>query len=586
VNTGNLSLLLGSRPRKRALAQIFCRRTIWPLNDHVVGRGASRPPLGRHFTASTRNAKHNYVPWTTPGLLPVHLSGRPGPHAVRSVVEKKAAPASARTSGEKPATAPAHPVRPAGQEPENDLGSIRSEQKPENDLGRNRSEQEPVNDLSRIRSKLSLWDADERQAQALPNPNASLLPLHQSDTIHVLGLNPSGLYIAHTLAGCGTIPPVRFILDKYYQYRQWSQNHQCLTLYRGDERIVRHGVVAEPAFGYQAKASMIHNLIVTVSAGRVVDTIGLIKHRLNHNSTICLVNDGLGVAEALIDAYFPDVLSRPVFILGHFTAAVGHTGNSFAVSEVRRGRLYLSLFSQQGERNFRIKFHPPLERIDRATRLIRLLTAIPQLRASGHPMPDLLAYKLPRVAFRTIMEPLAALFDCRYDYLPKDRHARILMDQLVGELSSVVSRFPECRDSAKLRQFTITESLRREAFRKLMQQRTADSPMRAQVGRGWEIDLEFLSGYFARRGREVHARVAALEAVMRAVRAKQNVLLKRLAEEIPFEGSGMAQGVGVAVPIDPSETVEAVEEAIDPYGVFEELRQVEPSNDSLGGTRF
>ena len=560
VNTGDLFMLSGSRPAPRALAQIVCRSTRWPLNKTVVGRGASLASSGRHFTSSTRNAtqgRGKCLSWKS-AKLPPHLIDRSGPFAILSTSspplgEQEVTAPEAQYSGQEPATSPARPAMSAEQEPGNEL-EPGNKLEPGNEQAP-RNEQAPENELDRIRSKLALWDADRpRHVPTLP----TLPTLQQSDTIHIMGLNPTGRYIAHTLAGCETIPPVRFILGKYHQYRQWVQHGKRMTLYRGDTRIDRLNIEAEfvpERVSEQQEAvgsgDIIHNLIVTVTAGGVVRALGPIAHRLNHNSTICLVNDGLGVAEALVDAYFPNQLTRPVFLLGHFTTSLDYTGSRFSVAEVRPGRLYLSLFAPQANDirgQFRVKRHPPLERTSRATHFIRLLTAMPGLHATGHSIPEFLRHKLPRVAFKTVVEPLAALFDCRYIHLPNNRPASILMDHLIGELSSVVSRLPECRESEKLRQYTLTESLRRDVFRRLARQRTADSPMRAQIERGWDTDIDFLAGYFVKRGREVNARITVLEAVMWSVRAKENVLLHKLANEIAFKGAETFEGPGGPVP--------------------------------------
>jgi cytochrome b translational activator protein CBS2 len=401
--------------------------------------------------------------------------------------------------------------------------------------------QKEPEELDRIRSKVALWDSEERKVDTRPRLGVDIPLFKPSDQIHVMGLDLTGRYIAHTLAGCQTIPPIRYMLHRHYLYKQWKETDKQLTLYRGDMSIVRRRVIAEYMSREDAEdeiGDVVDNLIVTLPASQVLQAIGDIKHRLDHRSTICLVNDGLGVAEALIEAYFPDESRRPIFILGHFTTSLGHTDTRFSVSEVRPGRLYLSLFSPQGQeanQRFRIKRHPPFERTARGMHFIRLLTAMPGLNATGHPMPDFLRYKLPTVAFRTIVDPLAALFDCRYDYLPTNAYARQLMDRLVGELTRVVSLLPECRDSQKFRQFAYSPRLREEVFHKLMRQRTADSKMRAQLGRGWDTDVEFLSGYFVRRGREVQATVTTLDAVMWAVKAKQAVVVEKLAGHIPFE---------------------------------------------------
>jgi cytochrome b translational activator protein CBS2 len=257
------------------------------------------------------------------------------------------------------------------------------------------------------------------------------------------------------------------------------------------------------------------------------------------------VNDGLGVAEALIEAYFPDQSTRPTFILGHFTTSLGHTGSRFSVAEVRPGRFFLSVFSPPepgGGERFYVKRHPPLERTVRATHLIRLLMAMPGLNATGHPMSDFLRFKLPTVAFRTIVDPLAALLNCRYDHLPTNPYARHLMDRLIGELSHVLARFPEFRQSRRFRRFAATSALREAVYKKLMLQRTADSKMRAQFARGWDTDVDFLSGYFVRRGREVKATVTTLEGIGAAAKARQVILLKQLEADIPFETTESPQG--------------------------------------------
>ncbi|KAK4151910.1 hypothetical protein C8A00DRAFT_16731 [Chaetomidium leptoderma] len=409
------------------------------------------------------------------------------------------------------------------------------------------AEQEGQGQLGRIQSKVALWDSEERQAHAGVSLPLGKQPLQPSDQIHIMGLDLAGRYIAHTLAGCRTIPPVRYMLHKHYLYREWYGGSKQLTLYRGDISIARRRVVAEyipEELVEQAEQAelqlkdVIHNLVVTLPASHVVPALGHISDRLDHRSTICLVNDGLGVAEALIDAYFPDELKRPIFLLGHLTTSLGHTDDRFSVSEVRPGRLYLSLFSPQGRvagQGFDTKRHPPLERTARGTHLIRLLTAMPGLNATGHSMPDFLRYKLPTVVFRTIVDPMAALLDCRYDYLPKNRYARQMMDRMIGELSRVISRLPECRGSNRFRQFTVSSSLRDEVFHKLMRKKRADCKMRVQIRRGWDTDVEFLAGYFVRRGREVQSSVAALDSIMWAVKAKQVVEREKLDGDIPFE---------------------------------------------------
>ncbi|KAK4130145.1 hypothetical protein BT67DRAFT_465219 [Trichocladium antarcticum] len=393
----------------------------------------------------------------------------------------------------------------------------------------------------RIQSKVALWDSGVREVAA---PAQVMRPFDTSDQIYVMGLDLTGRYIAHTLAGCQTIPPVRYIIHEQYLHRKWDEANRRLTVYRADKRIVRDRVIVEDTSELvDSSQDIIENLIVTVPAGQVVQALENIQHRLNHRSTICLVNDGLGVAEALTEAYFHVEAKRPIFLLGHFSTALGHTDQRFSVQEVSPGRLYLSLFTKAREPDarVRIKSHPPLERTARATHFIRLLTAMPGLNATGHPMTDFLRHKLPTIAFRSIVDPLATLFGCTYDQLPGNMYARQLIDQIIGELSHVVSRLPECRNSELSRQTAVVSMLRKEVLRKLMLQKNADSRMRANTGRGWNTDLDFLAGYFIRRGRELQANVPTLNSITLAVKAKQMIRKARL-EQLKAQGGGLPKG--------------------------------------------
>ncbi len=532
MNTGNLSQLLGSRPPARAFAQIPYKRIPWFLNSIVAGRGASRRLLHRDLTTATYipAQEHNshYRPWNGPRGLPPHLLHAAGPMSI-APTSKPSQPAK------KPAT---QPVKEPASQPVKELAddepaAVRaSPVEP--------AEQERRPELDRIQSKVALWDSEARQADARPQAVAEVPMFTPSDQIHVMGLDLAGRYIAHTLAGCQTIPPVRYLIHSPRLYKQWGQAGSKLTVYRGNTSVATRRVVGQYISEDPSESQsdgVIDNLIVTLPAAQVVQALGHIRHRLDHRSTICLVNDGLGVAEKLVQAYFPDESRRPIFLLGHFTTSLGYTRHRFSVTEVRAGRLYLSLWSppEVAGQAFTIKRHPPLERTTRAMHLVRLLTAMPGLHATGHPMVDFLRYKLPTVAFRTIVDPLAVLLDCRYDELSANPYARQLIDKLIGELSRLVSRLPECKQSQKFRQVAVGSSLRHEVLHKLMLQRTADSKMRAQVGRGWDTDVEFLAGYFARRGREVGANVPTLDSLMWAVKAKQVEVLKELEADVPFE---------------------------------------------------
>ncbi|KAK3336205.1 ketopantoate reductase PanE/ApbA-domain-containing protein [Cercophora scortea] len=390
---------------------------------------------------------------------------------------------------------------------------------------------------------LDFWEAQEQQAKedVLDRPPP---PPYQppSEQIHILGTDVVGRYIAHALAGCRTIPPVRYLIHRYNLWTAWEQAGRRLTRRRGAELDVRGRVVGEYCpknkhFKTPLNYERIDNLIITVPPGSTVSALADIRHRLDYRSTICLVQTGLGVAEALIDEYFPNVETRPTFLLGHLTTAVGSTGQHFSFAEFQPGRLYLSIFEPSAGKGMKriIKHHPPIERTQRATHLLKLLTAMPELNATGHPMADFFRQKLPSVAFRAVADPLAMMLDSAYNEVARNTYTRQLMDQFLGDITHVVARLPECRNQQKFAVFFQGNQLRKFVYKKLRLKDDADSPMRNDMGAGTHTDLDYLTGYFVRRARELSVPVPRLENLMLLVKAKKMAMISQRNDDIPLE---------------------------------------------------
>ncbi|KAK4162489.1 ketopantoate reductase PanE/ApbA C terminal-domain-containing protein, partial [Cladorrhinum sp. PSN259] len=560
VNTGNLYLLVGGRPQLRVFARIPRRHTAWFLNNDSAGRGASQLLVNRHFTTTGPAPVPNWEPASAeaavaseaPTLAETSISTtdreriQPEPAApdqerveVQHADQSEAAqPTNHVESREK--------VRQAGRS----QNKVQAEAVQQADPVKPMSWESPVQETvkydaerERIRSKVALWDQEEKAPETKIVPLAEEQRFTPSDHIYVMGTDPVGRYIAHALAGCESLPPPYYMLHAYGLGKGWHRAGRRITVYEDDKIIPRDRIIAvdtSTAADYEqdVKGMVMKNLIVTVPAAHVLRALKPFVHRLDHRSTICLVNDGLGVAEDIIQAYFPSVLKRPTFLLGHFSTKLGHTEDQFSVEKVREGRLYLTLFQQTVAdplvRN-RFRRHPPIERTQNAQHLLRLLTAVPDLYASGHPPQDFFRYKLPTIAFHAIIDPLTVLLDCTYDKLPGSTYARLLMDQMLSEVCVVVSRMWECRNSQKFQQFATSSKLRDEVWHKLMRRQTASSRMRTEAARGRDTDIDYLCGYFVKRGREQGLSVYTLDTVISEVKAKQQVAQARKAIDIPFE---------------------------------------------------
>ena len=367
-----------------------------------------------------------------------------------------------------------------------------------------------------------------------------------TDQIHVMGLNIQGRYVAHTLAGAETIPPPIFMINRWNLLMRWNEAGRCLKLHREKQVIVRDRIRAQftpPIRGphpRKEKDTHISNLVVTVPAGHTVEALGQISHRLDHNSTIVLIQEGLGVAESICKAYFPIESQRPVFILGHLTTRLGLGDQTFEFGEVRPGRLFLTVYTPHSDNigplaPIVIKKHPPTLWQRRGAHLLKLLTSIPELNATGHRTDEFLQMKLPAVAFRAVADPLATILDSTYDKIPENPNARELMDRMLSEVADVVSHLPELKGLEQFRVANALPFMRSEVFHRLKRKGTADVPMRRLTSMGLDTDIGYVTGYFVIRGKMLGVPVKALETLWSAVKAKQQVLAERRKRYVPFE---------------------------------------------------
>ncbi|KAK3952918.1 ApbA-domain-containing protein [Pseudoneurospora amorphoporcata] len=540
VKAANLYSFTGSRPHLRVFGRIPCRHTRWCPSNTSVGRGASasgfrsiQPDVQiRSFLAISPPLRDLIPRASHPQVAPYPLQKtRQASSEAHSRLATPDAPLPKRSDAQVPSETVPKPVADGGSEPEVAKEQYR-------------------NPTKEFFDKLEEAALDEQKLAQTIRKEGEKKPwtdlFQPSDLIHVMGLNVQGRYVTHTLAGAETIPPPIFMINRRNLLQRWVNSGKCLRLHRQKQVIVRDRIKAEftlPIQGHDPRKQNdkhISNLIVTVPAGHTVEALGQINHRLDHNSTIVLIHEGLGVAEAICKAYFPIESQRPVFILGHMTTRLGLGDETFEFGEVRPGRLYLTVYTPQSENigpaaPFVIKKHPPTLYQRRGSHLIKLLTSIPELNATGHRTDDFLQLKLPAVAFRAVVDPLATILDSTYDKIPENPHARQLMDKLLSEVADVVSHLPELKGLEQFRVANALPFMRSEVFHRLKRKGTSDSPMRRLNARGKDTDIGFVTGYFVMRGKKLGLSVNALESIWSAIRAKHQVMAEKRMREVPFE---------------------------------------------------
>lgn len=366
-------------------------------------------------------------------------------------------------------------------------------------------------------------------------------PTEQESTeksVHILGYDPRAFYIAHELAGYEFLDPVKLLLHKQILMNNWKYEGKRLILWEGAKRTFRDRVEAEWVGTGRMRRSDEHikQLIVTLPCAATKSAIENIMHRIDHRTTICLIQDGLGVVEELNAALFPDPTSRPMYILGNMTASIGHYRKIFFSSILKKpGKLYLTALDRGVGLLPFFKFHPPIERQTNATQFLRTLVTTPNLGAGGYSLENFLIKKLPTMVFQSIIEPMSIVLDTTYDQILANQHAIELADELLDELFNVIWAIPELTNSSKVIEHCGKDALRKYTLKRLAGKGQAQSPFLGRVRAGRMVDIDYLNGYFVKRAKELGVKTPQNEMIIDVVKARveeRNTQMKGL---IPFE---------------------------------------------------
>lgn len=357
-------------------------------------------------------------------------------------------------------------------------------------------------------------------------------------TVHVLGFDPKAYFIAHCLAGYEYLNPVKLLIHKRVIWNTWEREGRRLLLLQGANRVLHDRAEAEwIGTGHMARSNEhIEQLVVTLPCHQTREAIENIRHRIDHRTTICLVQDGLGVAEELNATLFQDPTTRPTYIIGHSTAYIGHYKPAFFSSMLRNpGKLYLTPLERGVGLPF-FSFYPPIERRVHGVKFLRTLVGTHGLGAGGFSLENYLVKKLPEMVFQSIIEPMVIALDTTYDQVLRNQHAILLADELLEELFNVIWALPELTNSSKVVRFCGMEALRKHTVSRLANKGNSQSPYLTHVRAGRTVDIEYLNGYFVRRGEELGIKTSRNQMIMEVVKARVAWRKKQLQGLVPFEG--------------------------------------------------
>ncbi|CAL5866512.1 uncharacterized protein PFLUO_LOCUS721 [Penicillium psychrofluorescens] len=381
--------------------------------------------------------------------------------------------------------------------------------------------------------------------------------LRLSGRVHILGLGNVGCFVAHSLALRQSPPPITLMLHNPGFYEDFLRKKSCISIntnglddiktgfdvnvFHNDSwRSISYGSdtdrKAKEAPDILASSEEdeghIECLVATVKANHTVNALKTVSHRLTADSTICILQNGMGTMDLLNREVFPDPSTRPNYLMGIVSHGLMR-GEKFLIRHMGVGTTVLAPVARSN-----VPANPAESDTSWAPTtkyLLRLLTLTPQLVAVAERPTELIQYQLEKLAANCVVNPLTALMDCKNGELLGHLSLTRVMRLLLFEISSVICALPELQGIPGLEERFSPERLRQMALKIMYKTRENSSSMLQDVQNARVTEIDFLNGYIVRRGEELGIKPVLNYTMMNLVKGKSFLTEARNNSAIPMD---------------------------------------------------
>lgn len=382
----------------------------------------------------------------------------------------------------------------------------------------------------------------------------ALASLNLSEKVHILGFTLEARYIAHTLAGTPELPPPQLLVRHLSVMDQWGEVGRQIAvagangakgLLRSHKVLMPHCITTPRGANQsspQPKLKHISNLIISTEESATLPSLKEIRDSIDSNTTICLINGGLGVVEHLNEVLFPDPNTRPTYVLGHMNHCIARTSardskhrrNMYAIDLKREGRLYLTGVPVENPVGLPAETWPTIANRARVQHMVKLLSSVPGLDAEGVPIHRFLRKKLPSVVFASVSDAISVAMGLSYEQIMTDVHANQLWGSLFHEAVQIIASLPELQEHPEVIDYFTGHQFLTET-RALLARHSGDiSKWIAMVRDGRSLPVNYTNGWFRRRAMETGSKSAAMRTIEALLRAKQMAKQRELKMNIPL----------------------------------------------------
>lgn len=288
----------------------------------------------------------------------------------------------------------------------------------------------------------------------------------------------------------------------------------------------------------------IEHLIVSGQGYEAVKQLKKLENRIDENTTVCLLHDGLGVLQHVRDEIFNPQRragsGMPNFYLGHLTNKLAFSRTTQSVKELKTGSLILcqpDLPPQDHQvmtvygKDAHLAANAITTKIDFAA----TMTAVPDLKTKVGPYGDWLAAKLPGVIFDSVVESTCVLFDMTYAQLAQSRPAQGTMSTMLTEILGVIYKMPEVRHSDVARRLTNPDYATRMLRGMLLSKYHQRPKLATRINKALPIDTSYYNNFFITRAKQLGLRMPKNMMAMEIIRTKHAEAKRARQTDIGFD---------------------------------------------------
>ncbi|KAL2158691.1 hypothetical protein VTH06DRAFT_4173 [Thermothelomyces fergusii] len=357
--------------------------------------------------------------------------------------------------------------------------------------------------------------------------------------IHILGLGNLGKYVAfalrqgHQTSVLSRLPPVTLFFHKPSLLRHWEGEDRTISYISDidtlpqEARKIRHvtgfrvELIGDAAAGIQpgevenqpdvvaGSDAPIRHLIVATKTIATTAAIAPIKHRLNKDSHILFLQNGMGVVDEVSERIFPDPESRPTYWAGICSAGI-YSKSPFTFVHAGIGPLSVGIVGGA----FQASESPPSS-LDRNPMVAQLLDA-PLLGARLLSPGRILRTQLLKLVVNAIINPLTAIFGCKNGHLIESAKARDMSFHLLEEAGPIVRALLPMSSSERVDQEFTDEALGDFVWDVARKTANNTSSMLQDVRNGKTTEIDYINGYLVSQGQKLglpttyHAKVCSM----------------------------------------------------------------------------